>query len=490
MLLIPIGQDDNVVRRTPWVSVLLIVLNVLAFVGMAVLDDGSSVAVLRLTAFVQYLQDHPYLTLDEELARRLGEGFQETHARAYTELWRRGVALDEQQLIAEQQQLDELAAAARAAWRAMPLQRLGYVPAEPSAWRALSSMFVHAGWLHLIGNMLFLFLSGPFVEDRYGRLLFGLLYGFSGLAALGAHAVHAPGSLVPLVGASGAIAGVMGAFLVRLARTRIHFLVLPIPILWMLRFKVRWPAYVVLPLWFAEQYFYAQTSPDSGVAFWAHVGGFAFGALSALAIKFTRLEERVIHGAIEKRISLAQDPALEAALEARLAGDFATASGELRGLLAREPDNVDGWSEAYELALASGDDEGVSRAFVRLLGLYQRLGEGGLLAALLDDRRWRDAPRLPASAWLVAAAQLERSGDARAALEFYEQAVTRAPQEPSALRALVRRGVLLGRAGDVVGSQLAYEQARRHPACDDTWSALVERALGELARSNRRPTAG
>ena len=89
---------------------------------------------------------------------------------------------------------------------------------------------MHAGWLHLIGNMLFLFLSGPFVEDLYGRPLFAALYLAPAVAGAGAFAAGASHSATTLVGASGAIAGVMAAFLVRLGGRRIEFLVVPIPI--------------------------------------------------------------------------------------------------------------------------------------------------------------------------------------------------------------------------------------------------------------------
>jgi membrane associated rhomboid family serine protease len=486
MLLIPVGQDDNVVRRTPWVSAVLIAVNVLVFVAMLTVDSGEQAIEDSLSAFAEYLGEHPYLTIDPEMSRRLGSDFQELHARAYNEHWQRGLRIEDERLAAEQQHLDGLVAAVQAALRDRPVERLGYIPATPDPLDAVTSMFMHADWGHLLGNMWFLFLSGPFVEDRFGRLVFALLYSLAGMAALGAHVAHAPDSLVPLVGASGAIAGVMGAFLVRLARTRIHFLIVPIPILWMLRFRVRWPAYVVLPLWFGEQYLYARLSSGSGVAFWAHVGGFAFGVAAALAIKLSRVEENLIHGAIERRIGVEQDPALEAALSARLAGDYATATRTLRGLLARQPDNVDGWAECYELGLASGDGDGTGRALARLMALYQRLGETQLLHELVGDRRWRDAD-LPPAALLAPAAQLERLGDVHGALALYDDVSVRAPQDPSSLRALMRRGALLRQAGDEARARQAYERALRHPACDATWRATIERALEAGARG-REPS--
>src|SRR5207253_315943 len=113
--------------------------------------------------------------------------------------------------------------------------------------RAVTSMFVHSGWLHLIGNMLFFFAAGPFLEDVYGRVLFTLLYFLSGFAAIGAHVWQNPGSLAPVVGASGAVAGVLGAFLIRFARSKIQFLWLPIPLVFWWRYRVFIPAFLFLP---------------------------------------------------------------------------------------------------------------------------------------------------------------------------------------------------------------------------------------------------
>jgi membrane associated rhomboid family serine protease len=483
MLLIPIGQENNVVRRMPWVSAALIALCLVVHgvVSLAGGDDRQALQA-RLTAFFEYLAARPYLTPPPELGGRLGADFAAELDKVRAEWQRAGIEIDAQQLQAEQARLDALAAEALAAWRALPLQRLGYVPAEPRAYSALTSMFVHAGLLHILGNMLFLFLTGPFIEDLYGRPLFAGLYFVSGLSALGAHAAHAPHSYAPLVGASGAIAGVMGAFLVRMTRARIQFLVLPVPVLWMLRFKLWLPAFVVLPLWFGEQFWYAHVRPDAGVAFWAHVGGFACGVCAALAIKLARVEERFVEPLIEKQTTLAQDPALERALEARLRGDFETARRAARSVLARDPDSVDAWTELYESAVAAQDPLELGRSVPRLLGLYQRLGETDLAGALVYDRRFIHLGGLPAALHLSLAAHYERLGDGRAALERYARVLAQAPQDPSALRALVRRGALLHKAGDLKGAREAYTRARAHPACTEAWPALVERALAEIAR--------
>jgi membrane associated rhomboid family serine protease len=138
------------------------------------------------------------------------------------------------------------------------------------------SMFLHGGWLHLAGNMLFLWIFGNNVEDRLGRVTFALLYVLGGLAASGLQVAFDPDSAVPSVGASGAIAAILGSYLVLFPHARVHTLVF----FFFITF-VELPAVIVLVAWFVLQLFsgVGQIGREvmGGVAYWAHVGGFAFG---------------------------------------------------------------------------------------------------------------------------------------------------------------------------------------------------------------------
>ncbi len=137
-----------------------------------------------------------------------------------------------------------------------------------------TSMFMHGGWLHLIGNMLFLWIYGNNIEDYFGPVKFLLFYIVSGLAAIALYTLFGPSSQVPLVGASGAIAGVMGAYIVLHPRARITVLV----IFFFIQFVVL-PAKVVLGIWFVYQLLMSMigSATGGGIAWMAHVGGFAFG---------------------------------------------------------------------------------------------------------------------------------------------------------------------------------------------------------------------
>jgi membrane associated rhomboid family serine protease len=150
--------------------------------------------------------------------------------------------------------------------------------ALPSAVTLLTSIFIHAGVVHLAGNMLYLFIFGVAVEERLGHARFLMLYTTAGVFSGFAMVAIAPHSAVPIVGASGAIAGILGAYLMLCPRSRLVTF-WPLPIKFGL---VEVPAIVYLLIWFAIQlmegvYKTAPGAPPGGIAWWAHIGGFLFG---------------------------------------------------------------------------------------------------------------------------------------------------------------------------------------------------------------------
>jgi len=163
----------------------------------------------------------------------------------------------------------------------------GMVPTEfwqgsgPDRWLPVfASMFLHGGWWHLISNMLALYIFGDNVEDRVGHLRYLFFYLLSGLAASGTHLLAYRSSPIPTVGASGAIAGVLGAYLLLYPQARVLTLV---PLFYFIRL-IEIPALIYLGFWFISQLFnglFALSSADvfqsGGVAWWAHIGGFVFG---------------------------------------------------------------------------------------------------------------------------------------------------------------------------------------------------------------------
>ena len=181
--------------------------------------------------------------------------------------------------------------------------RWGLVPAEfwqtgdLQSWVSIfTSMFLHGGWWHLISNMLALYIFGDNVEDRVGHVPYLIFYLLSGLVASGAHLVAYSESTLPTVGASGAIAGVLGAYVVLFPHARVLTLV---PIFFFIRL-IEIPASIYLGFWFVSQLFngiFSLTAADvfqsGGVAWWAHIGGFVFGLL-VIRLLASRTKARVV----------------------------------------------------------------------------------------------------------------------------------------------------------------------------------------------------
>ncbi|HEU0244277.1 MAG TPA: rhomboid family intramembrane serine protease [Candidatus Limnocylindrales bacterium] len=179
------------------------------------------------------------------------------------------------------------------------IEQLGTIPAELSAavkagdivsepvLDVFTSMFLHAGWLHLLGNMLYLWIFGNNVEDRMGRVLFLLFYLAGGVAAVTAQTLIDPTSTDPMIGASGAIAAILGAYLVLFPGARIQSLVF----LGFFYQLIAVPAAIVLGFWFVLQIIDglgslgASNAIESNVAFFAHIGGFVAGAIVALPFR-------------------------------------------------------------------------------------------------------------------------------------------------------------------------------------------------------------
>ena len=159
----------------------------------------------------------------------------------------------------------------------------------------VTSMFLHGGWAHLLGNMWFLWLFGNNIEDSMTRSRFVAFYLLSGVAAALAQVVASPGSEIPMVGASGAISGVMGAYLVLFPKVRVYTVV---PLGFFLQ-TFPLPAWVMLVYWMVLQIFGGLSSivseQDGGVAFWAHAGGFIAGVV--LVKLFERRDKLAAHTA-------------------------------------------------------------------------------------------------------------------------------------------------------------------------------------------------
>jgi len=260
-------QDLNPTRRPAVVTVVLIVLNIGSFVLLqqlqpdtdtvtAVVDtpQGTQAEAVEVPGDLSF--NLQYAAIPCEVTQReplTTDEFYATFVEGDTESCGADVGLGERPLFPDKTE-----------WLAM-----------------VFSMFLHGGWWHLGGNMLFLWIFGNNIEDHLGHLRYLLFYLAGGLVATGAHIAVQPDATIPVVGASGAIAAVMGAYLVWFPDARVRTLIFFFLILF-IQVRARW----LLAFWFVLQFF---TNPDDGVAWMAHVGGFAFGVLVGLLVRASRL---------------------------------------------------------------------------------------------------------------------------------------------------------------------------------------------------------
>jgi len=433
MILIPIGRDDAEIRRHAWVSYAIIALNVLAFVATMTAERQSRMMKVNeeWRDALMYNVRHPYLQTPATMTEVL-----RADVVRYLQDQRKAVAPPAAMVVArEQRMLNELADKAVAAYRRLPTIRFGYIPAEGGVLTLLTSMFIHAGMLHLLGNLLFFYLSGPFVEDVFGRPLFAALYLSGGIVASLTYMSRHPLSTIPLVGASGAIAAVMGAYLVRFFRSKVEFLFIPIIIRPSLHVRFFAPAFVVLPLWFYQQFMeLTSEAGGGGVAFSAHVGGFLYGVVIALIVKTVSFEDRYVNPVVKKETT-------------------------------------------WELG-AGSETPDYDRASTRLLTRYAEEKRDDLAMELIRETTSDPTAALP-KFFARAASYVERRGDREWALRLYARTLECDPDGVAAVGALVKIGTLLRAKGDLPAARETFAKARAHPACTAEWAPAIDAKIAQ-----------
>lgn len=376
-MLIPISHERNTARRWPWISMITVVSCIAVFALTGSEREKERYQALRAQEF---FRAHPDLELDPQLSRAaFGPS-----AGNVLRLLRHELEYEASRdwIRAHREEIDVLVEAwlREARGEPGPSRTWGLVPAEPRAFNFVSSVFFHAGLLHLLGNLLFLWLCGPPLEDVWGRGLFGTFFLAAGIVANLVWVVFHPGSQVPIAGASGAVAGLMGAFMVRFGASRVH-----------MYYSFGFfdgiftaPAWLALGLWLGSELLMSAV-PGPGVAdvaHAAHVGGFLFGAFTALVVK--PLERRVLAPGIEKKLGAETNPVVDRAHDLRRKGRLLEAWNLVTSELRERPENHDAALVLWDLAVELGRPRDAAAAFHR--AIYWELVHGD---AALAFENWR-----------------------------------------------------------------------------------------------------
>ncbi len=442
-MLIPIGHENMKARRWPVITLALIVLNTVAFLGTKATIEQQGGQLGQVRAHILMLAaSHPDVKMADDV-QNMVTTFRDHNPGLWKELQHpnREIAdaFDVRMRMMDpqdgsnpfQEEMDNLSKQYSELASTSLTEHYAFVPAHPRALSYLTANFLHGGWLHLIGNMWFLWLAGFVLEDAWGRPLYSIFYMVAGVVALQVHAWINAGSLVPTLGASGAVAALMGAFMVRFPKMRIDMA-------WLLSFRLyrfQAPAIALLPLWLLLEIFYGSLfGKMSGVAHWAHVGGFVFGALAATALRYTGLEHKA-NQAIEEQVTLAADPEIAQASALIDQAQYDEAAKLLTDHLTAKPDSIDAANLLQQAYWRKGDVPAYHAAITTLCALH--------LKHRCQEAAWHDyeeflttgGTQMPAAMWLELCRAAEAQQLYDRALSEYDKLAAVFPKERQALMA-------------------------------------------------------
>jgi membrane associated rhomboid family serine protease len=488
-MLIPLRHENMRGRRWPVITFGIIALNIIIFLGTHGAIDRQEPAMGQVKVHLILLAAmHPELKIPDK-AESFVSSIQKKNAalwmeaknpsRSVFDTWDAQIRMQDDSYEL-QQEMDSLGDNYAKLSAASILGNFAFIPAHQTLLGLIAANFLHGGWLHLIGNMWFLWLAGAVLEDTWGRMIYPAFYLIAGILAFQVHAMVNVGSFTPTIGASGAIAGLMGAFLVRFPTTKIEMGYL----LFFRFYKFKMAAYWLLPLWLLTEILYGSVSgQSSGVAHWAHVGGFAFGALIAVAVQKTGLEQMAEQG-IQEKISWVSHPLLADASEQIEKKQFDQAAASLQKLLVEKPDSIDAYRMLQRIYWEKSDLPAQRDALVSLLGLEIKANDGEGALQTFQDFRNAGGEKLPPSLWLEFCRSLETQPDISLALEEYLELARVFPTEKQGLLAQIAAGrIYLKRMNRPADALRLYETAQASSIPHADWQTTIDRGIAEAKRA-------
>ncbi|MBI3404672.1 MAG: rhomboid family intramembrane serine protease [Acidobacteria bacterium] len=490
-MLLPLSHEDQTGRRWPFVTIAIIVLNIAVFLGTHYkIDDESSKLVELKIKILLLSANHPRVEAPVDV-KPLIENFQRSNKKMWDYMGRRDrrvepslgkwdIQMREFDDVEAGDELGVVAGEYKAAQSASVIESYAFYNYKHDVYRYFSASFLHGGWFHLIFNMWFLWLAGAKMEDVWGRPIYSAFYAAACVVSLMAHAAVMQNSIAPLIGASGAVAALMGAFLVRFMKTKIHFVFIYflgiVPRFW--RFAA--PAFVMLPLWLLTQIFWASLSPEGdGVAYWAHIGGFAFGAVVTLGLKASGVEHAV-DKAIEAEVTCTADPRIHTATELIAQNHAPEAVAELRQLISEKPEMVEAHSLMVTAQMKAQDYDGLKETLAILCRLHIKSKELDVALQNYDEFCNAGGEKIGASEWQAICRHLETLQCWERAATEYEKLAHAYPADRISVSALISAArVRLKRLNDKSAAARLYQEAEASPVPHLDWDDAIRMGLKE-----------
>jgi membrane associated rhomboid family serine protease len=484
-MLIPIGHENMTVRRWPIVTVALIIINVSIFLATKSTLETEGLELEKLRVPILLLAaSHPELKPPSEV-QPLIVSFREKYPEEWAkiggdknrnlpDLWdARMQRVDDQQKL--QKEMNALAEEYASFCDSSILQQYAFIPEHPNLISYLTANFLHGGWFHLIGNMWFLWLAGFVLEDVWGRGVYLASYILTGAAALQFYAWTNAGSIVPTLGASGAVAALMGAFLVRFPKIKIEMLWIYF-IFRMRRFHAS--AYWLLTLWLLVEVLYGLLFGEkSGVAHWAHVGGFIFGALVALILRYSGIEH-IIDTAIDKQLNPNADPEIRRAYECIDNKQLDKAIAVLQNYIAIRPMSLDAWNLLRDIYWQKQDYTAYHQATLKSFELHLKAHEEEAALCDYEDYMNSGGKQMPPSMRFDLCHLLESKGNLERAVDEYGKLAAEHPSEGQALLAQLAAGrVCLKKLNRPQDALRFYEAAEISPVPHLDYEQTIQSAI-------------
>ncbi len=491
-MIVPVGHENLRGRRWPWVTTAIIVLCSVIFIvtngAMQEQMAQTSKTELHLLLLSALYPDAPLTRAASDVVR----AFKFEHADIYSEMesadrtqfldaWDKKIHAEDFSASDANIEMNALCAQLVEAEAGSIAWKYAFHSVDPSARSYLTATFLHGGWLHLIFNMWFLWLAGTILEDLWGRIIYPIFYLAAGALAWAVHGAVFPHSFVPALGASGAIAGLMGAFLVRYPTTRIRLGW----VLWVKILKFDVPAYVILPVWLlmnlSSGVMARLVGVEAGIAYWAHIGGFAFGALGAYLLRASGLEQSADQ-AIEAKVTWSADPLIVRAHNSLAENNLEGATAILRQLVQEQPDPLDGWDLLFKVQERKRDLKGQKETLAVLCRL--RVVAGELEAAAADYAMYKNlgGDKLPRGVWLELCRYFEREQRWELAVEEYEKLAQAFPSERAGVTALVSAGqICVANLASPERAEKLFKAAEMAPVPHSDLEAAIQEGLKKCA---------